>query len=63
MDKKGFYYTEHTTKKIIYAMAWLTKQIIKEIVRKTEVLTSKVAYVSGRNGSNIMDILIDEKEY
>ena len=44
---------------IIDAMASQKKQIMEEIVRKTEVLTSKVKEVSGKNVSNIMDIVIE----
>ena len=42
MDKMGFSSTEHNTKTVIDAMAPQTKQIMEEIVRKTEVLKSKV---------------------
>ena len=62
MDKRGFSSTEHNTKAIIDTMASQTKQNMEEIVRKTEVLTSKVREGSVTNGYNIMDIVIEEKE-
>ena len=37
-----------------------TKQIMEEILRNTEVLTSKVTGVSGGDGSNIIDKLTEE---
>ena len=51
---------EHNIKTIINAMASQEKQIMEETAMKTEVLTSKVTQVSGTNGSNIMDIAIEE---
>ena len=38
------------------------KDITEEIVRKTELLQSKVTEGSGWNGSNLMDIAIEEEE-
>ena len=58
MYKRGFSSTEYNTKTIIDAIASQTKQIMEEIVRETEVLTSKVTEGSGTNGSNLMDISI-----
>ena len=43
-------------------MASQTKQIMEEIVSKTEVLMSKVTEGPGRNGSTIMDMVIEEEE-
>ena len=41
-------------------MASQKKQIMEEIVRKTELITIKIKEGSGINGSNIMVIAIDE---
>ena len=62
MEKRGFSSTEHNTKAIIDTMASQTNQNMEEIVRKTEVLTSKVREGSVTNGYNLMDIVIEEKE-
>ena len=43
-------------------MASQTKQIMEEILRNTELQWSKVTEVSGTNGSNLMDIAIEEEE-
>ena len=59
MDKRGFFFMEHNTKTIIDAMTSQTKQTMQEIVKKTEVITSKVKEVSGTNASNVMDVVID----
>ena len=48
MDKRGFFFMEHNTKTIIDAMTSQTKQTMQEIVKKTEVITSKVTEVSGK---------------
>ena len=61
MDKRVFSSVEHNTKTIIGAMVSQIKQITEEIVRRTELLTSKVTKVSGTNGFNIMDMAIDEE--
>ena len=61
MDKIGFSSTDHNTNTIIDAMASQTKQIMEEIVRNNEVLQIKVIEVSGGNGSNLMDIVIEEE--
>ena len=61
MDKIGFSSTDHNTNTIIDSMASQTKQIIEEIVRNNEVLQIKVIEVSGGNGSNLMDIVIEEE--
>ena len=53
---------EDNTKTIIDSMASQKKQITEEIVRKTELLTSKVTEGSGKNGSNHMYIWIEEEE-
>ena len=42
MENRGFSSTDHNTKTIIDAMESKTKQTMEEIVRKTEVITSKV---------------------
>ena len=62
MEKRDFSFMDHNTKKIIDEMTSQTKQIIKEIGRKTEVLKSKVKQGSGTNDSNIMDIEIEKEE-
>ena len=62
MDKRGFSYRENNTNTIIDTMESKTKQIMKEMVRKTEVLTSKLTEESGTNDSNRMDIVIEEEE-
>ena len=62
MDKRGFYSKEHNTNTIIDAMVSQIKHIMKEISRKTELLTIKLTEGSGTNGSNIMDIEIEEEE-
>ena len=46
---------------IIDAMASQTKHIMEEIVRKNEVLMSKVTEVSGGDCFNIMNIVIEEE--
>ena len=61
MEKRGISSTDRNTKTIIDAMASQTKNITEEIVRKTEVLKIRVTEASGTNGSNIMDIAIEEK--
>ena len=62
MDRRGFYSTERNTKTIIDTMTSQTKQIMEEIVRKTEALTSKITETPGTNGSNFMEIEIEEEE-
>ena len=62
MYKRGFYSKEHNTNTIIDAMVSQIKHIMKEISRKTELLTIKLTEGSGTNGSNIMDIEIEEEE-
>ena len=62
MYKRGFSSSNHNTNTIIDVMASQTKHIMEEIVRKTDVLTSKLIEGSGTNGSNLMDILIEEEE-
>ena len=59
MYKRGFSYTEHNKNTIIDVMVIQTKNIMEEIVRNTEVLTSKITGGSGTNGSNLMDIAIE----
>ena len=61
MDKRGFSSTDNNTKTIIDAMVPETKETMEEIVRKTEVLMSKVTEEYRTNGSNIMDIAIEEE--
>ena len=41
-------------------MASQKKNIIEEIVGKTEVLTSKVTEVSGKNSYNLMDTATED---
>ena len=60
--KRRFSSTEHNAKTIIDAMESQAKQIMEEIVRNNEVLTSKVKEGSQKNYSNIMDIAIEEEE-
>ena len=48
MDKRGFSSMDQNTKKINDAMKSQTKDTMGEIVRKTEVITSKVTEVSGK---------------
>ena len=60
MENIGFYSTEYNIKTIIDAMELQTKQIIEEIVRNNEVITIKVTEISVTNGSNIMDIDIED---
>ena len=43
-------------------MASQTKNITEEILRKTEVITSKVTDGSVKNDSNLMDIAIEGEE-
>ena len=43
-------------------MASQTKNIMEEITRNTEVITSKLIELSGTNGSNLMAIFIEEAE-
>ena len=50
---------DHNTKTIIDAMTSQTKQIMEEMVSKTEILTSKVTEGSGTNDSNLMYIPIE----
>ena len=59
MDKREISSTEHNTKTIIDAIAPQKKNTMEEIVRNTEVLTSKITGGSGTNGSNLMDIAIE----
>ena len=60
MENIGFYSTEYNIKTIIDAMELQTKQIMEEIVRNNEVITIKVTEISVTNGSNIMDIDIED---
>ena len=60
LDKRLFSSADHNTKTVVDAMASQTKYIMEEIVSKTEVISSKITEVSGTNGSNIMDISIEE---
>ena len=62
LDNRGFSSTKQNTNTIIDAMESQTKNIMEERVRKTEVITSKVAEGSGTNGSNIIEIVIEEEE-
>ena len=62
MYKRGSSSTEHNINKINDAMASPKKNSTKEIVRKTEVLKSKVAEGSWTNGSNLMDMATEEEE-
>ena len=61
MDKREISSTEHNTKTIIDAIAPQTKNTMEEIVRNTEVLTSKVTELSGKKCSNLMNIEIEEE--
>ena len=60
--KRGCSSAEHNTKTIFNTMESQIKQIIEEIVSKTEVITSKVIDGSETNVSNITDIAIEEEE-
>ena len=62
MYRRGFSSTEHNTNTIFDTMASQTKQIMEGIVRKTEVLMSKVSEVSVTIFSNLMEISIEEEE-
>ena len=62
MDKRGNYSTVNDTRKIIDVMVSQKNLIMEEIVSKADVLMGKVTEVLGKNGSNIMDITIEEKE-
>ena len=53
---------EHNTKTIIDAMETQTKQIMEEIVRKAEVINIKVTQESVLNGSNLVDVSIEQEE-
>ena len=62
MDKRGFSSTEHNTKITINAMAPQKIQIIEEVVSNNEVIMSKATEGSVTNGSNLMDISIEDKK-